>query len=198
MDIFDQVNAGQFAAPLREACQRWGITNGQDQACFLAQVSVESAGFTRTSESLAYRAPRLLAIFKGRNGLETIEQAETIVAGGADAIAEAIYGGSWGASHLGNTQAGDGAKYPGHGLIQLTGKDNHHRASIGCYGDDRFVSTPELLTLAKDAARSAAWFWYSKSLNGIRDVEVITKRINGGLNGLDERQALTDQFLKLV
>jgi putative chitinase len=198
MDIFQVANAGTYTEPLRTAANRWGITAPADQARWLAQVSVESAGFARVSENLNYSAGRLLEVFRGRNGLSTLTQAVEIVSGGPDAVAEAIYGGSWGVSHLGNTEPGDGAKFPGHGLIQLTGRWNHRRASLAIYGDDRFVTTPELLTLAEGAAQSAAWFWHSKSLNGITDIAAVTRAINGGLNGLLHRQQITAQLLSVI
>ncbi|AMM17522.1 chitinase [Burkholderia sp. PAMC 28687] len=89
---------------------------------------------------------------------------------------------------LGNTQPGDGSKYRGRGLIQITGRANY-KAVSDSLGID-FVLSPELLELPSGAAQSAAWFWNSHNLNQYADsgdFQTLTKRINGGLNGLDDR-----------
>ena len=91
---------------------------------------------------------------------------------------------------LGNTQPGDGMKFKGRGLIQITGRNNYHECG-NALGVD-LITSPELLETNDMACRSAAWFWASHGLNDLADkgdFERITKRINGGLNGLKERQA---------
>lgn len=95
-----------------------------------------------------------------------------------------------GRADLGNTEDGDGVRYKGRGLIQVTGKANY-RACGDALGLD-LVSSPELLEQPDNAARSAGWFWASRHLNELADKGdfiAITKRINGGLNGLPDRQA---------
>jgi len=99
------------------------------------------------------------------------------------------------AVRLGNTpQAdGDGQKYCGRGLIQITGHDNYRRCSLGLFGDERLLALPELLEQPQWAAESAAWFWEQNGLNELADRDQfnsITRRINGGLNGLDDRLQL--------
>lgn len=94
---------------------------------------------------------------------------------------------------LGNTQPGDGFKYRGRGLIQITGRGNYARASIALATD--FISDPEWLAQPEYAVRSAMWFWQAHGLNQLADAgqfERITRIINGGLNGEDERLALWD------
>lgn len=96
-----------------------------------------------------------------------------------------------GRADLGNTQPGDGMRFMGRGLIQITGRANYQRVS-DALGTD-FVSSPELLQEPSNAALSAAWFWNVHGLNALADAgdfETITRRINGGLNGYADRQAL--------
>ena len=91
---------------------------------------------------------------------------------------------------LGNTQPGDGMKFKGRGLIQITGRNNYYECGSVLGWD--FITSPELLEQPVNACRSAAWFWASRGLNDLSDrgdFERITKRINGGLNGYQERLA---------
>ena len=95
-----------------------------------------------------------------------------------------------GRKDLGNTQSGDGMRYKGRGLIQITGRNNY--AECGKAMGVDLITNPELLETNDLACRSAAWFWASRGLNDLSDrgdFERITKRINGGYNGLKERQA---------
>lgn len=95
-----------------------------------------------------------------------------------------------GRKDLGNTQPGDGMKYKGRGLIQITGRNNYLECGKALGVD--LVTQPELLETNDLACRSAAWFWASHGLNDLADkgdFYRITKRINGGTNGLKERQA---------
>lgn len=96
-----------------------------------------------------------------------------------------------GRTDLGNTEPGDGERFMGRGLIQITGRRNYQLASIGL--DLDLIAHPELLEQPANAAMSAAWWWGNHYLNGYADVEQfdrITKIINGGTNGAAERLAL--------
>lgn len=104
-----------------------------------------------------------------------------------------------GRADLGNTVKGDGSKYRGRGLVQITGRANY--AACGeALGLD-LVNQPSLLEQPQYAAMSAAWFWSTRGLNTLADqgqFVKITQRINGGLSGQDDRQALYDKALKVL
>lgn len=113
------------------------------------------------------------------------------------------------AQRLGNKpQAdGDGQRYRGRGLIQITGRDNYEACSEALFGDSRLLNTPDLLEQPVYASLSAGWFWQRAGLNSLADkvaqaddsvFESITRRINGGLNGLKDRQALYQRALEVL
>lgn len=92
---------------------------------------------------------------------------------------------------LGNTQPGDGVRYKGRGLIQLTGRYNYSQYSLAIYGDGRCVRNPAMVAELPDAALAAGWYWQTRGLNPLADaddLERVTRRINGGLNGLESRR----------
>jgi len=95
-----------------------------------------------------------------------------------------------GRKDLGNTQPGDGQRYKGRGLIQITGRANYKQCSQALFADDRLLDTPSLLEEPVEACRSAAWFWQSRNLNPLADTgafRAITRIINGGYNGYADR-----------
>lgn len=174
-----------WAKPLGEACAQYEIDTPARLSAFLAQVGHESAGFTRTVESFAYRAERLVQVWPTRFTLETAQR----MVGHPDAIAEAVYGG-----RMGNNRPGDGYKFRGRGLVMATGRANY--AAICELLRERAADVPDLLAqpeaLAEPrwAALSAAAFWEDHDLNRLADTgdfRGITKRINGGLIGWDDR-----------
>ncbi|NWC20334.1 glycoside hydrolase family 19 protein [Pseudomonas tolaasii] len=104
-----------------------------------------------------------------------------------------------GRADLGNTVKGDGSKFRGRGLIQVTGRANYVVCGEALGLD--LISKPELLELPQNAAMSAAWFWSARGLNTLadqKDFTKITRRINGGLNGQADRQALYDKALQVL
>ncbi len=107
------------------------------------------------------------------------------------------------AQRLGNTPVadGDGQLYRGRGLIQVTGRFNYEACSEALFGDSRLLNTPELLEHPVYACMSAGWFWQKEGLNSLADkgdILAITKRINGGINGLDDRKAIYQRALEVL
>lgn len=163
---------------------------------FFAQCSHESAGFSRRVENLKYSVDGLLKTFP--KYFKTREFAEAYVnKKDRDVyIANRVYAGRLG---NGDELSGDGYRYRGRGFIQLTGKDNYTRFAsyLGRSLDDvvDYVSTVE------GAFESAVWFWSVNSLNHFCDSEDfkgLTRAINGGLNGLDDRLSLKDKYSGLL
>jgi putative chitinase len=151
-------------------------------AAFIAQCAHESGGFKFLKENLNYKAESLTKIFK--KYFPTMESTNGY-AKNPQRIANKIYGGRMG---NGDESSGDGFKYCGRGLIQLTGKDNYNwfAASIGVSAEE----ASEYLETFEGAAQSACWFWESNNLNkwaDVGDIEKMTKIINGGTIGLEDR-----------
>ena len=168
--------------PLIDTFAKYGINNTQRQACFIGQCAHESGNFKVLQENLNYSAEGLMKTWPSR--FPTKEIADQYARQPAK-IAGKVYNG-----RLGNTSEEEAAKYLGRGLIQLTGKENYANCGSGIGVD--LLSNPDLLSTAEYACLSAGWFWNKKGLNDLADTgdyETITKRINGGLIGLDDRKA---------
>ncbi|WP_048796181.1 MULTISPECIES: glycoside hydrolase family 19 protein [Serratia] len=187
--------AARWFSHIDAAMQQYGIINPLDQAMFLAQMGTESGGFIRLVENLNYAADKLVGVF-GSHRI-TQQQADQYGRSGnhpanQEAIANIVYGGDWGKANLGNTEQGDGWKYRGRGLKQITGRENYKKCGAALGLD--LLSNPDALLQDDAAAISAAWFYVSRGcLNHTGDVKTITKIINGGYNGLDDRQARYDK-----
>ena len=176
--------AGVFVPALNDAMARFKIEGRLRAAAFLAQIGHESAQLRTLVENLNYSAEGLIRTWPKRFNLVTA----TSVARKPERIANIVY-----ASRLGNGPAvtGDGRRYRGRGLIQVTGWVNY-QACGSALGLD-LLTKPELLEQPVYAALSAAWFWSNNGLNELADAgqfEAITRRINGGLNGQPERLKL--------
>jgi len=190
-------NAALYLPFLQGTCKAYAITSPARIIGFLSQIGVESAGLSTLRENLNYSVAGLMSTF-GRHRISAID-AERLGRKGArpadqEAIANLLYGGVWGEIQLGNTQPGDGWRFIGRGLKQLTGRANYMKCGAAL-GED-FVSDPERLLLPVNAALSAGWFWSTNGLNEIADrgdVLGMTRRVNGGTNGLPARQALWDK-----
>lgn len=172
------------------AFNEFSITSPADKAMFIAQVGHESSGFSRIVESLNYTPVALTTTF----GTHRITKYQADMLGrtpehpaNQEAIANLVYGGDWGKKNLGNQNNGDGWKYRGRGLIQITGLSNYKSCGLALNLD--LIRSPELLQQSINAVRSAAWFYVSRGcLSHSSDINKVTRIINGGLNGLADRQ----------
>lgn len=176
--------AARWFPHINAAMKEFGITAATDQAMFIAQVGHESGGFRQVIESLNYTPGALVVVFGKRITQQQANALGRTTAQSArqDAIANLVY-----ANRLGNKVSGDGWKYRGRGLIQITGLDNYRACGAALKLD--LVTKPELLELELQAARSAAWFYTSKGCMAYgADVYRVTQIINGGLNGIDDRK----------
>lgn len=177
--------AARWYQPLTAAMKEFGIESKDDQAMFIAQVGHESGGFSRIVENLNYSADGLLATFGKYFTADTAQQYGRTADHPADqkSIANIVY-----ANRMGNVEQNDGWNYRGRGLIQITGHDNYRDCGTGLGTD--LLLVPQLLEQDEYAARSAAWFFASKGcLKRSGDITAVTKIINGGTNGLDDRKA---------
>ena len=187
----DEEIIDKFVDPLNAAMERFEINNSNRIAMFLAQVGHESGGLVHVAENLNYKAATLSKVFpkyfRDRDPADYERKPEK--------IANLVYGGRMG---NGPEETGDGYKYRGRGLIQLTGHDNYNAFAngVGMSIDEAvtYLETPE------GAAMSAAWFWNSRHLNAVADAGDIlksTKLINGGTIGLEERTDLYNEALEI-
>jgi putative chitinase len=169
-----------FAAEIRPDTFSLGLAEVDD---FLGQVLHESAMLTRLVEGLNYTRPeRICAVWPSR--FRTVAEALPFVRNPAG-LAERVYGG-----RMGNDQPGDGARYIGRGLMQVTGKDNY-RAVGRVLGLD-LVRFPDLLAERDIALRASVAWWEGNVPDSIMgDIQRVTRRVNGGTHGLEHRAELT-------
>ncbi|MDS9876586.1 glycoside hydrolase family 19 protein [Pseudomonas protegens] len=164
--------AGVFVPALNAAMSKYGIVTRLRMAAFIAQIGHESGQLLYVREL-------------GSNQYLSKYDTGTL------------------AKRLGNTPEadGDGQKYRGRGLIQVTGRANYEACSEALFSDARLLNTPELLETPVYAALSAGWFWQRAGLNTLADKGdflTITRRINGGTNGLADREALYERALEVL
>jgi putative chitinase len=169
-------------AELVEQLPIFDITSAARVAAFLAQTAHESGGYTVLMENLNYRAETLCKVWPKR--FPTLEFAKKFDRK-PQLIANTVY-----ANRMGNgaPETGDGFRYRGRGLIQLTGKSNY--TLFAEYAEMQLDDVPDYIETPRGAIHSACWFWYSNDLNAYADegdFEGMTKRINGGTIGLADR-----------
>ncbi|MDR7232066.1 putative chitinase [Caulobacter sp. BE264] len=178
--------ASAVAASLEANRATYGVNTPQRVAHFLGQVCHESGGFTRFTENLNYSAERLCVVWPSR--FPNLEAAKPY-ARNPEALAEKVYSG-----RMGNVNPGDGAKYKGRGLMQLTGRANYAEAAK--YTGLDLVANPEQAADPAKSAIIALGYWKSRGLNEEADqddIATITRKINGGLVGLPERRELVEK-----
>jgi putative chitinase len=171
----------------------YDINTPERVACFLGQTMVESAGYKALTENLNYKPETLMKVWP--HYFPTPEIAQQY-GHHPEQIANRAY-----ANRMGNgpESSGDGWRYCGRGLIQITGKDNYSRFAQSI--DTPVEEIPDFLATFEGAVQSACWFWESNNLNALADngdVVGLTKKINGGTLGLQERQQHTAQAHQIL
>lgn len=192
--------AVKFIEGLNDACVLAEINTPRRIRYFLAQLAEESRGFTKTHESFDYTPEALLEFF-GRH--LTADQAHTLGRHPGERfvpvdrqaqIANLVY-----ANRMGNggMASGDGSRFRGRTLIEVTGRDNYTACERALHAG--ILETPEILEQPYYAAYAAGWYWKAgedQNLNAFADAgdfEGLTKKVNGGLNGFDARKAWLDK-----
>lgn len=188
-----KANATKYADAVDAAMAKFNINTPRRQAMFLAQIMHESGALSTVVENLNYRADRLLVVFP--KYFKTQAQADAY-AKQPQKIANRVY-----ANRLGNGDeaSGDGWKFRGRGAIQLTGRSNYN-ACGGSVGHD-LITDPAWLETPDGAIASAGWFWAQNGLNKLADTGdfvAVTKRINGGTNGITDRTRLYNIAASLI
>jgi putative chitinase len=183
----------QWVDALNETFERFGIVTHAQQASFIGQCGHECGNFKVLEENLNYRAETLMKLWKSR--FPTLEIANEY-SRNPKKIANKVY-----ASRMGNRDesSGDGFRFRGRGCIQLTGHANYFHAGKAC-GED-FVMNPDLVATPKYAAMTAGWFWNTHKLNqyaDARDYVSMTKKINGGTIGLNDRVKHISHALEIL
>ncbi len=179
-----------FAEPLAAACARFGITTPARVAGFVAQCRVESADFTRLEENLMYTRPeRIREVWPSR--VPSLADAAPL-ARNPQRLANRVY-----ASRLGNgpEASGDGWRYRGRGLKQLTGRANYADAATAL--GRPYLEQPDLVAMPADACLTAAWYWHTIKGNVLADSaqwDAITRAVNGpGMLQADLRRQYAEQ-----
>jgi putative chitinase len=181
----------KFVEPLNDVMEFYEINNPKRISMFLAQVGHESGGLRTIKENLNYSADGLKRVFpKYFRDVNPADYAKK-----PEKIANRVYGGRMG---NGPESTGDGYRYCGRGLIQLTGKSNYEAfaADMGW----PLAEATEWLSTEEGAAWSAGWFWDSRELNQWADkgdILTVTKKINGGTIGLEDRKSHYEAALEL-
>lgn len=176
----------QWCEALNEILPEYGIDTPQRVAAFIAQCAHESGGFRALKENLNYRAETLRKIFPKYFPTDDLAKAYAAMPNKQEAIANRVY-----ASRMGNgdEHSGDGFRFCGRGLIQLTGRDNYTFFAGSL--DIPVEEAAEYLQTFEGAVQSACWFWETNNLNQWADKDdilTLTKRINGGTIGLEDRK----------
>jgi putative chitinase len=188
-----------WVRPLNDAMQKTGIAENLKRVCaFIGQIAVESAQFNRVEENLHYSPQRIVVVWPTR-----FPDLESALPYGRnpEKLANKVY-----ADRMGNgaRETGDGFRYRGRGLIQITGRDNY-QAMADRMSLPGLMQMPDWLLVPRHAAMSAALFWEDNGLNDIADtitgknlkarVKAISKRVAGGLSAVDDRVEFTQRAI---
>lgn len=185
--------SAEWVEPLNDTFLKFGIDTPKRQAAFIAQCGHESGGFKLLSENLNYRAETLCKLWPKR--FPTLEFAKQFEKNPRK-IANSVY-----ANRMGNRDeaSGDGYRFRGRGCIQLTGHSGYYHAGQALGVD--FVMNPDLVATPKYAVLTAGWFWSTHGCNELADAANwtgLTKRINGGTIGLNERISHTVHAMAVI
>ncbi len=183
----------KFARDLQTAGDLYEIHNRLRIAHWLGQLAHESMLFQDLTENLNYSIEGLQKTWPSRFPSRA---AAAAYARQPERIANKVYANRNG---NGDEDSGDGWRFRGRGLKQLTGRDNYRRFSLSWLGDESLLDNPEKVAEPAGAVASAVWFWVTNRLNEIADkssVAVVTKVVNGGDNGLAEREKWTAVYRK--
>ena len=179
--------------PLNETFERFQIVTPEEQACFIGQFSYESNHFKSLEENLNYRPETLMQLWPKRfpSHDEAMKYAHQ-----PEKIANHIY-----SNRMGNRDeaSGDGWRFRGSAICQLTGHDNFYHAGQALGID--LISNPDLARQPKDAAAIGGWFWATHGCNQLaeaKDYNGLTKRINGGLFGAEQRVMVMQQAERVL
>lgn len=172
-------NCEAFSKPIIKFCEEYKINTSKRLAAFIAQIGHESGNLRFVKENLNYSAQGLRKTFPK---YFPDDQIAAKYERKPEAIANRVY-----ANRMGNgsEESGDGWKYRGRGLIQLTGRENYQKCM-----NDLGINNPEYFETPEGAVHSACWFWNLRKLNEVADlgdIRKMTKLINGGFNGLEDR-----------
>jgi putative chitinase len=183
----------KWVEPLNECFSRFGINSLNQQAAFIGQLSHECGNFKVLEENLNYRAATLMKLWPKRFPTQEVANAYEK---NPRRIANMVYSGRMGNR---DESSGDGYRFRGRGCIQLTGHANYFHAGKALGVD--FVMQPDLVATPKYAAMTAGWFWSTHGCNEIADRgdwTQLTKKINGGTIGLDDRIKHTNEALAVL
>jgi putative chitinase len=178
---------------LNDTFAKFNIVSVRQQAAFIGQCAHECGNFRTLEENLNYRAATLMKLWPKR--FPTLEIANSYEKN-PKKIANMVY-----SNRMGNRDeaSGDGYRFKGRGCIQLTGHSNYYHASQSCGVD--FVINPDLVATPQFAAMTGGWFWSTHNCNALAEAQDwigLTKKINGGTIGLDDRIKRTDQAVAVL
>jgi putative chitinase len=193
----DPAQARVFAEPLALACERFDITTPPRAAGFIGQMVVETQALTKLEEDLTYRsADRIADVFKRLRDRLTLNEIAQLVRQ-PERLANQAYAGVNG---NGDVSSGDGWRYRGRGLKQLTGRSNYLDAEVAL--GRPYIGAPELVALPPDACLTAAWYWHNRKCNVLADScqwDAITKAVNGAaMLQKDRRRTITEEALQVL